>query len=776
MSRWGRGRDPDLANLRKALRVAVVLPALLAFGLWAVEDRSFALFAAFGSFAMLGFADFGGPLGRRALAYLTFTVVGGALVVLGTVVSSQDLLAVIVTVVVVLAVQTVAAFGGSWAAASSSAVLAYVLAVMIPAADLSQAVPQAGGWLLAGAVCTVAAVVLWPSRQVSVLQRELADLVARLAAVLRTWEVDPRADGEVGDAHRGPTPVDRATAAADLLSSSRALTTTWATMRMRPAGPAVRHQALGYLIQEVRQLVLLVHTLDVRTAAVPLSGADRALVDEAVATVTAVGRRLAGGPDTIDLEALDRARVASLAALEEEVRRSPAHPSGGGAAGGAEDGAATGAVIAAVERSWTVRMLAHGALSIGAGTRVLTGGVVDPSRYQPPPTVPAEGSAKAWARGARIVRSHLSWRSAWARNAVRAAVALAVAVGLARAIQAEHGFWVALGTLSVLRSSVSATTSTALQALAGTVVGFAITVALLAVMGDQGAALWLGLAITAFLSAWTPTVVHFVVGQASFTLFVVVLFDLVDPAGWRTGLVRLQDIALGVAVAVGVGLVLWPRGVASQLGAALGGALRAAGDYAAGAFGAALDDRGGDEPIARGRAASAARDAEDTVMLAVSDRHDHRLPLDAVARLLVGIARLRHVGDSLGRYPAGPLHRHGAPEAVAAIERAALDLGDAVSGVASTLARPAPAPPPAGQPVLDGQGASGRPDALAPSAALGPAVRDRLAAEIAAGADTDTVVTLVFVSCWLRFGEDVVELIEPAAEVVARRGANRWWG
>jgi uncharacterized membrane protein YccC len=73
----------------------------------------------------------------------------------------------------------------------------------------------------------------------------------------------------------------------------------------------------------------------------------------------------------------------------------------------------------------------------------------------------------------------------------------------------------------------------------------------------------------AFLAAYVPTAVSFLVGQAAFTLFVVVLFDLLQPQGWRLGLVRVEDIALGVGVSLVVAVLLWPRGARGQLRSAL---------------------------------------------------------------------------------------------------------------------------------------------------------------------------------------------------------------
>ena len=49
--------------------------------------------------------------------------------------------------------------------------------------------------------------------------------------------------------------------------------------------------------------------------------------------------------------------------------------------------------------------------------------------------------------------SHLSFRSVWFRNAVRGAIGLALAVAVVEVTNVQHGFWVVLGTLSVLRSN-----------------------------------------------------------------------------------------------------------------------------------------------------------------------------------------------------------------------------------------------------------------------------------------------------------------------------------
>jgi hypothetical protein len=61
--KW-RPSDPGRFALRNAVRAAIVIPLALVIG-QSVGDRQTALFAVFGSFALLVFADFGGPPAAR---------------------------------------------------------------------------------------------------------------------------------------------------------------------------------------------------------------------------------------------------------------------------------------------------------------------------------------------------------------------------------------------------------------------------------------------------------------------------------------------------------------------------------------------------------------------------------------------------------------------------------------------------------------------------------------------------------------------------------------
>ena len=63
--------------------------------------------------------------------------------------------------------------------------------------------------------------------------------------------------------------------------------------------------------------------------------------------------------------------------------------------------------------------------------------------------------------------------------------------------------------------------------------------------------------------------ISFAAGQAAFTVVVVILFNIIVPTGWKVGLTRIEDVAIGCAVSIVVGLLFWPRGATAALGRAL---------------------------------------------------------------------------------------------------------------------------------------------------------------------------------------------------------------
>jgi uncharacterized membrane protein YccC len=148
-------------------------------------------------------------------------------------------------------------------------------------------------------------------------------------------------------------------------------------------------------------------------------------------------------------------------------------------------------------------------------------------------------------------------------------------------------------------------------------------------------------------------VIGFATGQAGFTLTLLILFNILAPAGWKIGLVRIEDVALGGAVSLAVGLLLWPRGAGAALGRALAAAYADSARYLAGAirFGVGRCDRSAEptpEPLeAAARAAAASRRLDDTFRNYVAERGRKPAPLAEVTSLMTGVVGLRLSGDAV---------------------------------------------------------------------------------------------------------------------------------
>src|SRR5438132_9131134 len=96
--------DPGLANLRVAARAAVTQPLALAFGLFVLRNAQMTLFMVFAIFGLLVLANFGGRALNRLVAYLATTLVGGALVAVGSLASPYPWTAALTALLVVFCI------------------------------------------------------------------------------------------------------------------------------------------------------------------------------------------------------------------------------------------------------------------------------------------------------------------------------------------------------------------------------------------------------------------------------------------------------------------------------------------------------------------------------------------------------------------------------------------------------------------------------------------------------------------------------------------------
>ncbi len=611
----------------RALRATLVVPGCFAICYEVIGNLQMATFAAFGGFGTLLFAAFNGSRRDKLIAHTALAVVGSVLLTIGTAVSFSTAVAALVTVPLAFAVLFAGVAGPNAAVGGTAALLAYVL----PAASAGgiDTVPdRLAGWWLASVVGTAAVLLLSARPPADRLRAAAADsaeaLAHQLAAAL---------DGNCLDQDRDAT-----------IAAKHRLMDTFIATPYRPTGLATRDRALANLVWLLEWCTAVVcDSLRAYTDLRDAPEVERNLLAVTTDVLSDIASLLRGQVVAPDLRALEQCLADSVAHLTE------LHPDNGYRD---DDGYRD-----AVHLSYHARTVAMAVRTAAADT-LIVGRQADPAvvaerrrQWIGAPNVGAETDSRfAGLVGAgQITRRHASVRSVWFRNSMRGAIALAAAVAVADLSNVQHGFWVVLGTLSVLRTNAIATGATALRALLGTAAGFVIGAVLILAIGTSSGALWIALPIAVAIAAYTPGVAPFAVGQAAFTVVISVLFNLLAPAGWKIGVLRIEDVALGCAVSLLVGIVFWPRGATSIVGDDLADAFRSGSAYLVRAVDWALGER--HEPVDAVPAVAAAVRLDDALRGFLAEQGTKRVPKQDLWRLVSGTMRLRLTAFSLAGLP-----------------------------------------------------------------------------------------------------------------------------
>ena len=310
--------DPGLVSLKSAARAGIVMPAVFAFADQVIGQPQTALYAAFGSLAILVFVSFSGSARSRLLAYLSLAAGGAVLTVVGTACSRSPWLAAAAMLVVGFLILFSGVINGYFAAAGTAAVLVFVLSVTVPA-PMSETGWRLAGWGLASAVGILAVMALWPPRERASLRADAAQGCLALAAL--------------ADSLCGGQPAE----AAALTAARESITGLGGRLTAtphRPTGPTRPTAALAGLIDDLGWLFQSLEVL----ASIPageLCAAENTAAIRAVAQVLrACAGELEGRPELSardaagkqPVERLDRARETAVQLLAGRVAELPHLP------------------------------------------------------------------------------------------------------------------------------------------------------------------------------------------------------------------------------------------------------------------------------------------------------------------------------------------------------------------------------------------------------------------------------------------------------------------
>ena len=656
--RWLGQRDRGFAALRRATRAAIIMPAMFALGDKVIGNPQLATFAAFGSFAMLLLVDFGGPMAERFQAQAALAVTGGVFVCLATLASQTVWLAAVAMAVVGFGVIFAGVVSSVLAGATTALLLAFILPVSL-AAPASAVPDRLAGWAMAAGVALVATTLLWPAPARDRLRGPSAAACRALAARLRAGIAYMLSGMDEQFA------LDRDHAAEQADQAVEALHSAFLATPYRPTGLSTPARTTVRLVDELSWLNSIViqpglHREGGSRAALRVKEAAAAVLDRAADLLDSRG----GSSDELDAALTELA--AAHAKMQESVMvdlpvwsRPPASDPAAAAPAtraAASDPAAGGEpaseFITSLDPAFRAQELSY-AVSLIARNVELTAAAERRSWRERWLGRQPEGVPGTLSAARERITSYLEPHSVWLHNSLRGAAGLGLAVLAARLTGVQHAFWVVLGALSVLRSNALNTGQDAVRAMLGTVAGFIVGAALLVAIGTNTMLLWFLLPLAVFLAGVAPAVISFAGGQAAFTLTLVILFNIIQPTGWRVGLVRIEDIAIGVGVSLVVGVLFWPRGAAPALRRALAEAYADGASYLASTvrFGMSRGDPGAPAlPAVAGdatRAAAASRRLDDAFRTYLAERGTKRIPLADVAGLVTGVVGLRLEADAV---------------------------------------------------------------------------------------------------------------------------------
>ncbi len=617
-------RDPENDALRRALRAALTVPLAAALG-FAISrgNAQTPLFTIFGSVALLVFTDFPGNRQNRAVAYAGLALNGFVMITLGTLISPHPVTAVLAMFVLGVAVTFSGVLSETVVAGQRATLLTFVLPACTPPGPIGD---RLLGWTIALAVCVPAALFVLPPRHHGELRRHAAKACRALA---------DRLDGRAS--------------AADVTDAMDALRANFLGADFRPVGLTAGSRALVRVVDDLEWVSERTGEQAGAALADMKEPAVRVLRDAAsVLRITRVERRDAARAD------LDAALVELRTAARGRYREDLA------AILGAADDQQAVELGRALLRRRTI------AATIGATGRIIAAAAAADARpvwaralgLRLPETGASERLLPETVAAAHITSGFVANRGVAVRNSLRTGIGLAIAVAVTHVFPVEHGFWVVLGALSVLRSSALTTGTRVWRAVIGTGIGFLLGAMLISLVGVEPAVLWTLLPLVVFGSAYVPEIASFTAAQAAFTMMVLIIFNLVVPTGWQVGLIRVEDVVVGAMVGVVASVLLWPRGATASVTRAIDSARSIFAQYLRAAVlritRGASEERTDELATLSHNALAASRVIDDAVRQYLSESSgetDFRAP---IVRSFNRAIRLRSAADLIADIPTPP--------------------------------------------------------------------------------------------------------------------------
>lgn len=523
--------------------MAVVLPVVLLVLGVGLNLGSASLLGVFAVTGLLIIGDFRGPPLPRAVTLLVVSLGGAVMLVFGAYLGTNEVAALVGAAVVGFIVLLGGVYRGQFGRAGIPLLLPFLSEAANPAAIPTLSV-SLQAWCVGCLISSVGALVILPDYgrdlehpHFAAAAGAFADLVPQLWPV-----VTPAADVSYSR----------------FAAAMAALDDRWQGDRSRPSRVLARDRAFISVLDYLHQLqALCVTRIQTGAATAPT---DVRLPVAIEATARSVAVSMAQGRPEITVAGLveERGRQWDHLGVEFTDAVSSRDPHQ------ARDVAS---------RNFLLRITSLLTVGLGVQSEVALGGHARTELLR----VGAVAMPEWRATPLRLLAQQLRPSSPWFRNAARGALALAVALAIARLPMITHGFWIVMGAIGALRFDAMGTGRTVRAAVVGQILGFGVSFSLAYLLHPYPVVLALLIPVAGFLAGVAPPQ-RLWMPQAAFTILVVLCLTLVTPQEQGVPITRLEDVLIGLAVSLAVSLLLWPRGVQEHVAVLIAAAADAAAD------------------------------------------------------------------------------------------------------------------------------------------------------------------------------------------------------
>ena len=192
------------------------------------------------------------------------------------------------------------------------------------------------------------------------------------------------------------------------------------------------------------------------------------------------------------------------------------------------------------------------------------------------PPAPADWRSRARRRALYLADQLVGGRIAWVFT-IRLMICTGVAAVLSEVVPLQRSYWVVLTVAIILKPDYGSVFVRAVQRGIGTMAGAVLGAAILAVV-PYGPWLLLPFGVLAALLPYGKSR-NFGLSATFLTPLVVLLIDLLSPAGWRLAGERLVDTLLACVIVLLIGYAPWPTAWQAHLPGQFASTLRAVAAY-----------------------------------------------------------------------------------------------------------------------------------------------------------------------------------------------------